>query len=95
MQTSITDTQLASALAVRDLSDPAAGPHAMQLLLSAITDRLEAAWGKPVRMSRASPIVTVAEDYELLGYAGDAPAQRPATRATSMAPDCFARTRRP
>jgi phenylalanyl-tRNA synthetase alpha chain len=75
MQTPVTDTQCASALAVRDLSDPAAGPHAMQLALSAITSRLEAAWGTPVRTYRAGPIVTVAENYELLGYGADAPAR--------------------
>src|SRR5919197_112285 len=75
MQSHITDAQLASALSLRDLSDPAAGPHAMQLLLSAITSRLEVVWGVPVREYRASPIVSVAENYELLGYAADAPAR--------------------
>jgi phenylalanyl-tRNA synthetase alpha chain len=72
MPITITDDQLARALRLRDLSDPACGPHAMQLLLGAIADALAGAWGCPVRTHRSSPIVTIEENYELLGYEADA-----------------------
>jgi phenylalanyl-tRNA synthetase alpha chain len=72
MPITITDDQLARALALRDLTDPGSGPHAMQLVLAAITDSLEGAWGCPVRVHRSSPIVTIEENYELLGYEADA-----------------------
>src|SRR5215831_10161421 len=75
MPATITQHQLDAALGLRDLSDPAAGDHAMQLILAAITDALAARWGCPVRVHRAGPVVTVAENYEQLGYAADAPAR--------------------
>jgi len=73
MPIAITDDQLARALALRDLSDPADGPHAMQLLLGAIVDALSGAWRCQVHTHRASPVVTIEENYELLGYEADAP----------------------
>src|SRR5438132_1287681 len=73
MPITITDDQLARALALRDLSDPTSGPHAMQLVLGAITEALAGAWGCPVRTYRSSPVVTIEENYELLGYEADAP----------------------
>jgi phenylalanyl-tRNA synthetase alpha chain len=73
MPITITDDQLARALALRDLSDPASGPHAMQLVLDAIADALAGAWRCRVQTHRASPVVTVEENYELLGYEADAP----------------------
>ena len=72
MPHTITPQQLAAALALRDLSDPADGPHAMQLVAAAITDALAARWGCPVVVHRDGPVVTVAENYELLGYPPDA-----------------------
>jgi phenylalanyl-tRNA synthetase alpha chain len=72
MHPTITPSQLAAALALRDLSDPAKGPHAMQLVLVEITSALERGWNCPVRTYRADPVVTVAENYTLLGYAPDA-----------------------
>jgi phenylalanyl-tRNA synthetase alpha chain len=56
------------ALALRDLTDPAQGPHAMQLLVDAATGALARAWGTPVRVERADPIVTVADNYDALLY---------------------------
>jgi phenylalanyl-tRNA synthetase alpha chain len=73
MPITITDDQLARALALRDLSDPASGPHAMQLVLGGITDALAGAWRCPVRIHRSSPVVTIEDNYELLGYEADAP----------------------
>ena len=72
MPRTITSQQLAAALALRDLSDPADGPHAMQLVAAAITDALAARWRCPVVVHRAGPVVTVAENYGLLGYPPDA-----------------------
>jgi phenylalanyl-tRNA synthetase alpha chain len=75
MPTTITPAELARALALRDLSDPDRGPHAMQLLVEAITSALKAAWGCPVRTYRAGPVVTVEDNYGVLGYPPDAPAR--------------------
>jgi phenylalanyl-tRNA synthetase alpha chain len=73
MPITITDDQLARALALRDLSDPACGPHAMQLVLGAIAEALAGAWRCPVQTHRGSPVVTIEENYGLLGYEADAP----------------------
>src|SRR5213596_381523 len=59
MPRTITPQQLAAALALRDLSDPADGPHAMQLVAAAITDPLARSWRCPVVVHRAGPVVTV------------------------------------
>lgn len=60
----LTTAELLRALTLRDLSDPAHGPHAMQLLLAEIHSRLPV----PVTVHRASPIVSVADNYDRLGY---------------------------
>ena len=75
MPPTLTDQQLAGALRLRDLSDPASGPHAMQLIVAAVADACKARWRCPVHVYRASPIVTVAENYEVLGYPPDARAR--------------------
>jgi len=75
MPTTITPAELDRALALRDLSDPDRGPHAMQLLVDAIRAALERAWGCPVRTYRADPVVTVEANYGVLGYPPDAPAR--------------------
>src|SRR5512138_2650652 len=59
---------LARALALRDLTDPAQGPHAMQLLVDAAVSALARAWGSPVVVERAPPVVTVADNYDALLY---------------------------
>jgi phenylalanyl-tRNA synthetase alpha chain len=66
---------LRRALALRDLTDPAQGPHAMQHLLDDVEAALAAAWRAPVRRHRADPIVTVADNYDRLGYGPDAVAR--------------------
>jgi phenylalanyl-tRNA synthetase alpha chain len=75
MPTTITPAELDRALALRDLSDPDRGPHAMQLLVDAIAGALEGAWGCPVRTYRADPVATVEDNYGVLGYPPDAPAR--------------------
>jgi len=57
-----------SALGLRDLTDSAAGPHAMQLIVAGVTMALCKAWGCPVVVHRESPIVTVDENYNRLHY---------------------------
>jgi phenylalanyl-tRNA synthetase alpha chain len=57
------------ALALRDLTDPAHGPHAMQLLVDEAVSALAARWGCAVRIERgAPPVVTVADNYDRLLY---------------------------
>jgi phenylalanyl-tRNA synthetase alpha chain len=63
--------ELREALAIRDLTDPADGPHAMQRLLDAIHAALPA----PVVIHRASPIVSIADNYDRLGYPADGAAR--------------------
>ena len=103
----ITPHQLDRALALRDLSDPASGPHAMQLVADAIGDALERAWGAPVLVHRSSPVVTIADNYETLGYPADAPAREARytryvddrrllrTHMTAMVPGALRRLARP
>lgn len=55
-------------LAVRDLSDPAAGPHAIQAVLDEAVGALRAAWGCSVRTVRSHPVVDVVDNYDRLHY---------------------------
>lgn len=69
----LTSSQLQAALAVRDLADPAQGPHAMQRLLDAIV--AVAAPGATVQLHRPSPIVTARDNYDRLYYPADGAAR--------------------
>lgn len=71
MKTYLSLTQLNSALSLRDLSDPAAGPHAMQLLLADVVAALERLWGVPSRTHRLNPLVATTDNYDRLGYSPD------------------------
>ena len=64
--------QLRLDLGIRDLSDPAEGPHAIQLLISRAVEGLRRAWGGEVRWCRGPRIVPVADNYDRLGYAAEA-----------------------
>lgn len=64
----LSPAQLDTALALRDLTDPARGAHAMQQLLASIRAALEHAWGVPAVEHRAHPVVDVADNYDRLGY---------------------------
>jgi phenylalanyl-tRNA synthetase alpha chain len=59
---------LKQALALRDLTDPAQGPHAMQLLTQAAVGALRDLWGCQVIEERSDPVVTVADNYDHLLY---------------------------
>jgi phenylalanyl-tRNA synthetase alpha chain len=66
------DTEhLCAALAVRDLTDPAHGPHAMQRMCDAIVTELATAWRAEVRVVRRSPVVTARDNYDRLYYPPD------------------------
>lgn len=68
----ITTEQLQRDLAVRDLTDPAAGSHGVQLVLGAITEALTRAWPVVVRPRRDHPIVSITDNYDVLGFSGEA-----------------------
>lgn len=71
----IAPQDLERALAVRDLTDPRYGPHAMQTLLTRTTEALRAGWQCAVVERRSNPIVAVADCYDRLGYPADAVAR--------------------
>jgi phenylalanyl-tRNA synthetase alpha chain len=73
----ISTRDLVAALEIRDLSDPAHGPHAVQLLLDEVVGALSTAWGCAVEVRRRHPLVAVEDNYDRLGYA-----------ATDLTRDC-------
>ncbi len=79
------------ALTVRDLTDAAEGPHAMQLVVQEAIAELRALWSVDVILSRGSPSVRVADNYEALGDAADA-AARDARYTRYVAADLVLRT---
>jgi phenylalanyl-tRNA synthetase alpha chain len=64
--------QLQRDLGVRDLSEPAEGPHAIQVLTGQAVERLCGAWKCEVRWCRGPRIVPVADNYDRLGYPAEA-----------------------
>ncbi|MCW4459201.1 hypothetical protein [Microbacterium sp. MPKO10] len=68
----LTPAQLHDALNVRDLSNPAHGQHAMQLILADVVTALTKMWHVPAREHRTSPLTSVDDNYDRLGYSPDA-----------------------
>jgi phenylalanyl-tRNA synthetase alpha chain len=68
MLETLSPDQLSRDLSVRDLTDPAEGPHAMQLLLDRIVAALVDHWGISARTHRGERIVSIADNYDALGY---------------------------
>jgi phenylalanyl-tRNA synthetase alpha chain len=65
--------QLGRDLTISDLSDPADGPHAIQLIANSAVSALELAWNREganceVRWCRGPRIVPIADNYDRLGY---------------------------
>jgi phenylalanyl-tRNA synthetase alpha chain len=58
--------QLARDLAVRDLTDPGEGDHAIQFLIDAAVASLAAAWNCQVRWHRGPRVVPVEDNYDRL-----------------------------
>jgi phenylalanyl-tRNA synthetase alpha chain len=65
-------TALVDALSIRDLTDPADGPHAIQALVDHAIAALTALWTTDVRVERSRPVVSLEDNYDRLGYAPDA-----------------------
>ena len=82
---------LRRALELRDLTDPARGPHAMQLLLGRVVDALASRWGCAVRTHRADPVVSVGDNYDRLHYPPGG-AARDARYTRYAGPDTLLRT---
>jgi len=64
----ITPDQVRDALTLRDLSDPAQGPHAMQALLAEVVGALRGTWDVPALTHRPGPVVSVEDNYDRLGF---------------------------
>ncbi|WP_112243301.1 PheS-related mystery ligase SrmL [Kribbella monticola] len=69
----LTTEELHAALSLRDLADPAQGPHAIQLIVDSIRTALGQAWPyTEIWTRRDHPVVSLADNYDNLGYAADA-----------------------
>lgn len=68
----ISPESLARSLSLRDLTDPAAGHHAMQLVVAAVLNALTSAWGCQAQLHRAHPVVSIHDNYERLRYPPEA-----------------------
>ena len=68
MTVRLTSAQLSAELAIRDLTDPAAGAHAVQQVVDRVVHALAERWGCVVRWCRGDRIVTVEDNYDNLGY---------------------------
>jgi len=63
------------AVTLRDLTDPADGPHALQLLVDAVRGALTNLWGCDARVHRAHPVVPLEHNYDRLHYPPDGAAR--------------------
>jgi len=88
---SIDPSRLAAALSLRDLTDPAAGRHAMQLLLDELVAALSTWSGATVRVCRALPVVSARHNYDRLYYPPEGVA-RDARYSRWLGPDVLLRT---
>ncbi|MDX6280956.1 MAG: phenylalanyl-tRNA synthetase alpha chain [Kribbellaceae bacterium] len=69
----LTAEELNDNLALRDLADPAQGPHAIQLVVDQVRAALGQAWPyTEIWTRRDHPVVTLADNYDNLGYAAGA-----------------------
>ncbi|MEZ4372718.1 MAG: hypothetical protein R3B07_17980 [Polyangiaceae bacterium] len=83
---------LIEALAIRDLSDPAQGPHALQLLLAELGAALHCAWpDSDQRIVRRSPLTSIANNYDRLHYPAEG-AARDARHTRYVGDDVLLRT---
>lgn len=72
MPTQLSAAQLERDLALRDLTDPSQGPHAVQALVAAAADALTTAWGIPARWCRGPRVVATTDNYDDLNFNADA-----------------------
>jgi phenylalanyl-tRNA synthetase alpha chain len=71
----LTHQALERALHLRDLTNPLQGSHAMQLIVTTIHTALANRWGCQRYLHRTSPIVSVEDNYNRLGYPADGAAR--------------------
>ena len=64
-----------NSLTLRDLTDAALGPHAMQQLVHAAVRALRSAWDCDVLVHRDGPVVSLEDNYELLQVPPEAAAR--------------------
>lgn len=82
---SVSPARLQHDLQLRDLTDPDAGPHCLQLLVDAAERALAERWSCARRRHHAPRVVSVRDNYDLLGYPPDGAAR--AARHTRYLPD--------
>ena len=68
MPTALTPEQVAHDLAIRDLTDPLEGAHALQLLIDDASAALSSSWGCALRTARGPRIVPLADNYDRLRF---------------------------
>lgn len=68
----MTPDELRAALRLRDLTDPTAGEHAIQHVVTAIETALARAWDIPVRRDPGPRVVPVTDNYDRLRYSAEA-----------------------
>lgn len=68
----ISAASLSAARAVRDLTAPAEGPHALQHLMDIAIAAVVERWGLPLRVHRGERTVDVADNYDALLFDADA-----------------------
>ena len=68
MPTALTPDQLRHALELRDLTDPQAGNHAIQMLVDVAVDALAGTWRCDVRRERGPRVVPLGDNYDRLLY---------------------------
>ena len=73
--TLLSPAHLARDLSTRDLTDPAQGHHALQLLVDDLVDALHARWGCAIAVVRRHPIVSIDDNYDRLLYESGAVAR--------------------
>ena len=71
MPAHLSTEQFARDLSIRDLTDPAAGPHALQLLLERAVEALAYRWECEIRWWRGDRVVSIEDNYDNLGYRAD------------------------
>jgi phenylalanyl-tRNA synthetase alpha chain len=64
----VSASQLQRDLALRDLTDPSAGPHAIQTIIDLVVGALVARWQCEVRWWRGPRTVPIEDNYDNLGY---------------------------
>ena len=64
----LTSDELARALTLRDLTDPAEGPHAIQRLIDDVVAALRRTWRCDVVVHRGTRVVPITDNYDALGY---------------------------